>query len=110
MLREELETLDFVTLNSPEDAACGLVNFSVADIKSETMLHFLESKEIYVSSGSACSKGEASHTLTAMGLAKSRIDTAIRVSFSGENTEEDAAALIAALKEGRATLARIRRR
>ena len=110
MLREELKTLDFVTLNSPEDAACGLVNFSVADIKSETMLHFLESKEICVSSGSACSKGEASHTLTAMGLAKSRIDTAIRVSFSGENTEEDAAALIAALKEGRATLARIRRR
>ena len=73
------------------------------------MLHFLESNEIYVSSGSACSKGEASHTLSAMKLPKTRIDTAIRVSFSYDSTAADTDALIAALKEGISTIAKIRR-
>ena len=75
----------------------------------ETMLHFLESRDVYVSSGSACSRGEASHTLTAMGLPKSRVDTALRVSFSGESTPEDVRALLDALAEGMRTLAKIRR-
>ena len=74
-----------------------------------TMLHFLESRDVYVSSGSACSRGETSHTLTAMGLPKSRVDTALRVSFSGESTPEDVRALLDALAEGMRTLAKIRR-
>ena len=49
------------------------------------------------------------HTLTAMGLPKSRVDTALRVSFSGESTPEDVRALLDALAEGMRTLAKIRR-
>ena len=57
-----------IVRNSPADAMPDVCNFSVENIKSETMLHYLEARDIYVSSGSACSKGEASHTLQAMGL------------------------------------------
>ena len=86
-----------------------MCNFSVENIKSETMLHYLEARDIYVSSGSACSKGEASHTLQAMGLPRDRVDTAVRVSFCGENTPEDVDALLAALRCGVAEIAKIRR-
>ena len=109
-LRDALAGMPGIVLNSPADALPELVNFSVEGVKSETMLHFLESRDVYVSSGSACSRGEASHTLTAMGLPKSRVDTALRVSFSGESTPEDVRALLDALAEGMRTLAKIRRR
>ncbi|MFQ7002712.1 MAG: cysteine desulfurase family protein [Ruthenibacterium lactatiformans] len=108
-LRDALAGMPGIVLNSPADALPELVNFSVEGVKSETMLHFLESRDVYVSSGSACSRGEASHTLTAMGLPKSRVDTALRVSFSGESTPEDVRALLDALAEGMRTLAKIRR-
>lgn len=109
MLCDGIAALEGVVKNSPDDALPELVNFSVEGIKSETMLHFLESRDIYVSSGSACSKGEASHTLTAMGLSRQRIDTAIRVSFCGDTTQEDVRALLDALREGMDSLAHMRR-
>ncbi|MBP5618181.1 MAG: cysteine desulfurase [Clostridia bacterium] len=95
-----------VVLNSPEDGLPYLFNFSVEGIRSETLLHFLESREIYVSSGSACAKGRASHVLTAQGLPRDRIDSALRVSFSRFSTPADVDALVAAVAEGAATLKR----
>ena len=62
---------------------------SVPGYKSETLLHFLAQKEIYVSSGSACSKGAKSPVLTAMGLPAEEIDSALRVSLCRESTPED---------------------
>ena len=107
-LREGLKQFPEVTLNSPEDAVPEVLNFSLNVIRSETMLHYLETMGVYVSSGSACSKGAASHTLTAMGLEPRRIDTAIRASFCADNTPEDVDALLEGLKTGLATLSRIR--
>lgn len=107
-LREGLKQLPEVTLNSPEDAVPEVLNFSLNVIRSETMLHHLETMGVYVSSGSACSKGAASHTLTAMGLEPRRIDTAIRASFCADNTPEDVDALLEGLKTGLAALSRIR--
>jgi cysteine desulfurase len=83
-----------------------ILNVSIPGLRSETMLHFLESKGIFVSSGSACAKGATSPVLTAMGLASARVDSAIRVSFCRDNTPEDAAALIDALAYGAANLFR----
>ena len=108
-LWQGLETIPGIVRNSPADAVPDVCNFSVENIKSETMLHYLEAREIYVSSGSACSKGEASHTLQTMGLPRERVDTAVRVSFSGENTPEDVDALLEALRCGAAEIAKIRR-
>ena len=107
-LREGLKQFPEVTLNSPEDAVPEVLNFSLNVIRSETMLHHLETMGVYVSSGSACSKGAASHTLTAMVLEPRRIDTAIRASFCADNTPEDVDALLEGLKTGLATLSRIR--
>ena len=107
-LREGLKQFPKITLNSPEDAVPEVLNFSLNVIRSETMLHHLETMGVYVSSGSACSKGAASHTLTAMGLEPRRIDTAIRASFCADNTPEDVDALLEGLKTGLATLSRIR--
>lgn len=107
-LREGLKQFPEVTLNSPEDAVPEVLNFSLNVIRSETMLHHLETMGVYVSSGSACSKGAASQTLTAMGLEPRRIDTAIRASFCADNTPEDVDALLEGLKTGLAALSRIR--
>lgn len=106
LLREELAKREGILINSPEDASPYVLNFSIPGVRSETMLHFLESKEVYVSSGSACSKGAASHTLTAMGLPAARIDGALRVSFCDDTTKEDLFALLEGLDEGLATLQR----
>lgn len=108
MLREGLAGLEGIVLNSPPDAQAELLDFSLPGIRSETMLHFLEQREVYVSSGSACSKGAASHTLAAMGLPADRVDCALRVSFCGDSTENDVRALLDGLAEGLATLARKR--
>ena len=99
-LREGAAALPQVTINSPEDGAPNIVNLSVLGIRSEIMLHFLEEKEIYVSSGSACSKGAKSHALAAFGLTPEQIDSALRISFSKDTTEADIDALLSALAEG----------
>ena len=107
-LREKLADMPGVVIHSPEDGLPCILNFSAGTVRAETMLHFLASRGIYVSSGSACAKSARSHVLTAMGLPQKEIDSSLRVSFSRYNTEEDVAALVAALEEGLRTLARAR--
>lgn len=100
------EEIPEIAINSPSDAAPFVVNLSVEKIRSEIMLHYLEQSGIFVSSGSACSKGAHSHVLEAFGLNRSRIDTALRISFSPETTMEDLDFLVFKLKEGIASLAK----
>lgn len=104
--RERLLGLPGVEINSPEGGLPYLLNFSATGIRSETMLHHLASKGIFVSSGSACAKGKLSHVLESMGLSHDRIISAIRVSFSRMNTREDADALVRGVSEGMEVLAR----
>ncbi len=98
-----------VVINSPADAVPYTTNFSFTGYRSETLLHFLDSKGICVSSGSACSKGSRSHTLTAMKLPNDRIDSSVRVSFGEQNTESDVDRLIEALKEAREKLQKVKK-
>lgn len=104
-----LAQFDNVVVNSPENAVPYTVNFSFMNYRSETLLHFLEADEIYISSGSACSKGAASHTLTAMGVDAKRIDSSIRVSFGIHTTNEDIDTFIAALKSAQEKLQKVKR-
>ena len=104
-----LAQFDNVVINSPENAVPYTVNFSFMNYRSETLLHFLEADEIYISSGSACSKGAASHTLTAMGVDVKRIDSSIRVSFGIHTTNEDIDTFIAALKSAQEKLQKVKR-
>ena len=106
---QKLSGLEGVEVNSPVEGLPYLLNFSALGIRSETMLHFLAQRGIYVSSGSACAKGKQSHVLKAAGLPDSRISSAIRVSFSRESTKRDADALAEGEREGLHCLARARR-
>lgn len=87
--KETLLDTSFVTINSDDDSLPYILNISVQGYRSETLLHFLESLGVYVSSGSACAKGEGSYVLREMGLSQPRVDSALRISFSRYNTKED---------------------
>lgn len=109
-LREALlsglrERLPWALVNGGGDVP-HVVSLSLPGCKSEVMLRVLEGDEVYVSAGSACSKGKESHVLRAMGLDKARIDSAIRVSFSPYNTNEDVEALLTGLEKAAAMLKR----
>ncbi len=90
-LLDGLRDLPDVLNNSSADALPYIVNLSFLGVKSEVLLHVLESYGIYVSSGSACSshKRTGSHVLNAMGLSKNEVDSALRFSFSHFNTLEE---------------------
>ena len=103
---KKLSAIDGITINSPCDALPYIINISAIGIKSETMLHALADKQIYISSGSACSKGKQSHVLQAMGLSRERTDSALRISFSKYNTTQEIDALAQAIKEGLNSLVR----
>ncbi|MBQ2933406.1 MAG: cysteine desulfurase [Clostridia bacterium] len=95
--KETLTKTGIVTINSSDNALPYILNFSVEGYRSETLLHFLEASGVYVSSGSACAKGEGSYVLREMGLSRNRVDSALRISFSRENTKDDINALKSAL-------------
>ncbi len=108
-LREKLSEIDGVAVNSPDDGLPYILNFSCEGIRSETMLHHLERSGVFVSSGSACAKGEKSHVLRSMGLSDKRIDSALRVSFSRFSTKDDIDALVSGIKDGFNKLTRSKR-
>ena len=95
----------------PKNHAPHILNVTLPGIKSETMLHYLSSEGIFVSSGSACSSngGHLSSALTSYGRSDAEADSSIRISFSKDNTEEDVDALTEALAQGLTKLARIKR-
>ena len=103
---KELSSIPDVTINGiPEggvrDSAPHVISASFAGIRAEVLLHALEAKEIYVSSGSACAsnKPATSGTLVAIGVDKSLLDSTIRFSLSVETTKEEIAYTIDVLKE-----------
>lgn len=91
-------------INSAEGCLPYILNVSLMGYRSETLLHFLESRNVFVSSGSACAKGHGSYVLNEMGLDKKRTDSALRISFSRFNTKEDADMLVSALEDAKKQL------
>ena len=96
----KLLKIDGITINSPASSLPYILNVSAVGVRSETMLHFLEKKNIYISSGSACAKGKKSHVLSAMNMPAERIDSALRISFSKYSSEEEVDELVKAIEEG----------
>lgn len=104
--KDKLSKIQGVTINSPKNALDYIINVSVQGIRSETMLHFLEDSEVYVSSGSACAKGKPSHVLQAMKMDRDLADSALRISFSAHNTKDDIDALCNGIETGLKILVR----
>jgi len=78
-------------VNSPEESSPYVLNISFGNVRAEVLLHHLEEKNIYVSTGSACSSRKKlnSHVLTALKLQDCDIESAVRFSFSALNSEQD---------------------
>lgn len=99
-LLEKIGGIENVAVNSPADGSPYVINISAVGKRSEIMLHFLESKGIYVSSGSACSKGQQSGVLGEFGISGKRADGAVRISITAQTTEEELDDFAEALAEG----------
>jgi len=78
-----------VHINSSSESLPYIINLSVEGIPSEVMRNELSLRGVYVSSGSACSKGHRSSVLKSMKLPNSRIDSALRISLSRYTTQEE---------------------
>jgi cysteine desulfurase len=95
-----LENFSTACINgNVEEGTPYILNVSFPGLKSEVLLHHLAEKEIYVSSGSACSSKQKvrSHVLEAIG-AGNQSEGAIRFSFSINNTKEEVDVTVDALK------------
>jgi cysteine desulfurase len=86
-----------------------ITSISVEGLKSEVLLHFLEKKDIFVSSGSACSKGKKSSVIKEFRVPEKLSDSVLRISFSTDTTTQDIDALMSAITEAQGSLARIRK-
>ena len=98
-----LKPLGGVTINGSEDRtnAPQIISASFEGVRSEVLLHALEDKGVYVSSGSACSSNHPgiSGTLKGIGVKKELLDSTIRFSLGDLNTEEEVDYAIGVLGE-----------
>ncbi len=95
---EEIPDLkEKILKTAPHIVSCGFEDLS----RSEVLLHALEEKQVYVSSGSACSSNHpaVSGTLKAIGTENKYLNSTLRFSFAATTTEEEVDAAIDALKE-----------
>jgi len=104
-LIKRLGEFDNVVIHAPQHGVPYILNFSVVGFRSETLVHFLAERDIYVSAGSACAKGHESHVLKALGLPSEQISSSLRVSLCADNTPEEIDALADALHDAVASLA-----
>jgi cysteine desulfurase len=100
---DEVQKIDGATVNSEKGdaSAPNIVSVSFAKVRAEVLLHALEEKGIYVSSGSACSSNHPgiSGTLKAIGVKPELLDSTIRFSFGMFNEKEEVDICMDALKE-----------
>ncbi len=99
----DLLTIPEVIINGREghETAPHVVSASFRDVRAEVLLHALEDKGIYVSSGSACASNhpQTSATLLAIGVEQALLDSTIRFSFSVFTTKEELDYTVQVLKE-----------
>ena len=90
-----------------------ILNVSFLGVRAEVLLHLLEEQNIYVATGSACtSKSSAAHgsyVIKSLGLSNKEVESAIRFSFSYENTKEEVDYTIDVLKKSLMFLRRVER-
>ena len=102
-LLAEIADIPDLRVNGPKGRECAphIISLTVPGVRAEVLLHALEERGVYVSSGSACAsnKPHTSATLEAIGLPRPYLDNTIRISLSEMTTEEDILQASAALHE-----------
>ena len=100
---DRMTELPGVTVNSLKGrkGAPQIVRVSFEGVRSEVLLHALEDKGVYVSSGSACSSNHPaiSGTLKAIGVRRELLDSTLRFSFGMFNTMEEVDYCMEVLRE-----------
>ncbi len=81
---------DKFSLISDEKCSPYVVCFSAVGLKSEIILHLMEDEGVLIGTGSACSKNSDSRVLKECGYSLDYLHGALRVSFSPDNTVEEA--------------------
>ncbi len=113
LLAEKLCDNPLFTVNNMGDRySSHIISISVANTRSEVLLHALETYGICISAGSACAanRPSPSHVLTAMGYDKTKIEGTVRISLGAFNTEEDILKFADALQKEAAALSRFTRK
>lgn len=112
-LTDGFSDMDGVTVHGMDgldirETAPHIASVGFAGVRSEVMLHALEARGVYVSSGSACSSNHPalSGTLKAAGVPEPLLDSTLRFSFSVMTTEEEIDYALQAIRE---ELPRLRR-
>ena len=106
----ELTQIEDVYSNSGDAPHIASITFK--GVRSEVMLHALEERGVYVSSGSACSsnKHSVSSTLKSIGLPQEKLESTLRFSLSPENTMDQVDYAVDCCKELLPVLRRYRRK
>ncbi len=110
---KEIEGTYLVTEEDESVSAPHIVSCAFQGVRSEVLLHALEEKGVYVSSGSACSsnrKSPVSSVIQEIHLKKELRESVIRFSFSDRTTTEEIDYALAALRELLPVLRRYSRR
>ena len=112
-MMKRVAEIDGVVINSQpgRESAPQIVSVSFEGVRSEVLLHALEDRGIYVSSGSACSSNHpgVSGTLKGIGVKQELLDSTLRFSFGMFNKKEEIDYAIEVLKELLPVLRRYRR-
>lgn len=107
-VKDEINDIRFNT-SLDDRSSPYILNVSFNNVRGEVLLHYLEDKNIYVSTSSACSSQgtEKSHVLKGIGLNNDEIEGSIRFCFSHENTMEELDITMKALKDSVAEIRQI---
>lgn len=97
---KKLEEIEDIRINSPKGGAPHIINVSFKNVPGEVLVHYLEGKEIYVSTGSACSsKSRDNRILDAIKLSKEYQEGTIRISLGHFNNFEEVGYVIDNIKQ-----------
>ena len=89
IIKNKLKDYPNLSINSNENSIPHILNISIKGIKPETMLHSLEENDVYISTQSACSIGNASKSVLALTNDEEKAKTTIRISISKKTTKTD---------------------
>jgi len=106
LTKELLSDTGFIEV-SPEKSSPYVLNIVYPEYLSENLLHYLSERDICVSTGSACSSKKASHVFKAIGM-PDYSKSALRISYSFDNTEDEIRRFCEVLKQGLAEIIKVR--
>ncbi|MGE5405363.1 MAG: aminotransferase class V-fold PLP-dependent enzyme, partial [Candidatus Saccharibacteria bacterium] len=98
--RLRAEGVEYKTNGDLDRSLPYIISLGFPGVRGEVLVHFLESQNVFISTGSACHSRtvKISHVLKSIGVSRPQAEGTIRISFSVLNNEEDVEILAAGLK------------